>query len=146
MFALRPSLLVAGLLFTALACASSSTGSSSEASSSTGSRSTRSPDVITAAELQGVGAGNAYDIVARLRPNWLRTPTTPSQISGGVVSIPSIVVYLDEIRLGGVENLRSVTSAQIRSIRFLSATRAPTVLRDIGNDPIAGAIVVDTKD
>jgi hypothetical protein len=48
--------------------------------------------------------------------------------------------------LGGIEALRTIGTLPILSIRFLEATEAGMVLRDIGTQPIAGAIVISTRD
>ena len=113
---------------------------------SSGSPSTprSSPDVITAAEINSVAASSAYDIVIRLRPNWLR-PGNPGSIGGGSISRQTVVVYLDGSRLGELESLRALSAAGIRRIEYLSATRAAVVLRDPGSESLAGAIVISTK-
>lgn len=68
----------------------------------------------------------------------------PGSIGGGVRS-QAIVVYLDDSRLGGLDALRTLSTDGIRSMRFLDATRAATVLHNMGSEPIAGAIVLSTK-
>lgn len=90
-------------------------------------------------------ATTAYDFVIRLRPNWLR-PTAPGSMGGGTMMRQVTLVYLDDTRMGSLEALRQIEPSQIRSIRYLSATRAAIVLRDTGSEPISGAIVVSTKD
>lgn len=133
-------LAIAVLVVGAGACASSS-GSTG---STTGTRTTRSPDLITRADIEATTTGNAYDLVNRLRPQWLRT-TGVGSVSGGNPSAYGIVVFLDNVRLGGVETLRSVDSGSVASIRYLTPERAATSLPGLGRDPISGAIVVSTR-
>jgi hypothetical protein len=103
-----------------------------------------SPDLITTAEINATSAASAYDIVVRLRPNWLRQGTVGS-IGGGRLSPQLVVVYLDGNRLGGLESLRTLSATGIRSMQYLDATRAALVLKDPGSDALAGAIVISTR-
>lgn len=130
-------LAVAIVAISASACAASS-------GSTTGTRSTRSPDVISRADIEATSTGNAYDLVNRLRPQWLRA-TGVGSVSGGNPSTYGIVVFLDNVRLGGVETLRNVDSRGIMSIRYLTPERAATSLSGVGMEPISGAIVVTTR-
>jgi len=79
--------------------------------------------VITAEEIaQHDGLRTAYDVVRRLRPQFLRRR--------GVASLSAaseeIVVYLDGIRTGGVEVLRNIDVATVREIRHINARDATT--------------------
>lgn len=119
--------------FVALAaCASSGTAGSGRHSS----------DQVTYAEIASSSATNAYELIHRLRPNWLRPPNIGS-IGGGMRS-QVIVVYLDGQRLGDLESLRALSADGIRSMQWLDAARAATVLTEVGSDPIAGAIIIKT--
>lgn len=99
------------------------------------------PDYITSVEVASTPVANVYDLISRLRPHWFRTQTgsirnnTRSQV---------IAVYLDEVRLGDIQALRTVSTSGVESLRYYDATRAATVLRNPGSDPIAGAIVITT--
>ncbi len=99
-----PVLLLAALL---AACAPAGTGGPG-----------RSSDLITAEEIQANPSPNAYELIRKLHPTWLR--------GRGVTSIQdpvaanSIVVYLDETRYGGLESLRQLSTSGIRAIRYLS--------------------------
>jgi len=105
-----------------------------------------SPDYVTSTEIEATsGAQNALDLVRRLRPRWLQGGTGAGSISGGSIRGQSLLVYLDGNRLGTAPDaLRTLTVSGIKSMRFYDATRAPTVLREIGSEPIAGAIVIST--
>jgi hypothetical protein len=100
-----------------------------------------SPDYITSVEVAATPVANVYDLINRLRPQWLRTKTgsirdnTRSQV---------IAVYLDDARIGDIASLRTISTSGVQSLRYYDATRAATVLRSPGSDPIAGAIVIST--
>lgn len=102
------------------------------------------PDFVGAAEIAATPAANAYDLINRLRPRWLQ-PQRIGSISGGAVQTQIIAVYLDGGRLGGLEALRSISTYGLTGIRFYDATRAATVVRDAGSEPVAGAIVLSTS-
>jgi len=114
------------------ACASAPTRSTSHSSS----------DRVTSAEIATAGASNALELITRLRPNWLRQPTTGSLGAG--IHNQVIVVYLDGHRLGDVTSLRTLSADGIRSMQWLDAIRAATVLTEVGSDAIAGAILIKT--
>jgi hypothetical protein len=103
-----------------------------------------SPDLVTSVEIDATPVSTAYDLVNRLRPAWLRAGRTGS-IGGGAISSQVTLVYLDGIRLGGIESLRTLSASGIRSMKYLDATRAATVLRDPGSEAVSGAIVISTK-
>jgi hypothetical protein len=132
-----------GLLLRSLTVATVLAGTAC-ASSGTPATPRSSPDLVTSAEISNTAAASAYDIVVRLRPNWLRQGN-PGSISGGRLSPQVVVVYLDGNRLGGLESLRTLSATGIRSMQYLSATRAAVVLRDPGSDALAGAIVISTR-
>lgn len=112
---LRPSLCHLTVLAAAglgVACAS---GGQSEGTS-------RSRDVITLEEIQEANSSDPYEAVRRLRSSWLRTrsPGVESEVSG----MP--IVYVDNVRLGDIEMLRSVPILTVVEIRRISASDATT--------------------
>ena len=103
-----------------------------------------SPDHITSVEIEATsGAQNAYDLIRRLRPRWLQQGATGS-IGGGRVQQQVLLVYLDGNRLGTAESLRTLSLSGVKSMRYYDAVRAATILREVGSDPISGAIVIST--
>jgi hypothetical protein len=52
---------------------------------------------------------------------------------------------MDGQRLGDVTALRMVSIMGIKSMQWLDAARAYTVLPGLGSDPISGAIVIKTR-
>jgi len=146
--AMRRSQIIASvsiaLLLTAGACATTggAGGPSTKASS------TR----ITKPEITASSASSAYDVVSQLHPDWLRpsksnlTGVLGSTQSGSTgVRQPLVLVYLDGVRLGGIDQLRSLSAASIMSIEFVDSNRVSTVLRDIGTTTPDAAIMVSTK-
>lgn len=96
-------------------------------------------DVITAEELERApGVTNAYEAVERLRPNFLRSRGPQSLRSP---TVPPIVVYLDQVRLGLVETLRGITVEAIQQIRHIPARDAQ---QRFGLDHTGGVIEVTT--
>ena len=114
------------------------------ASSGSGSASRGSPDRLTAAEIRDSNATNAYELIARLRPQWLRPPATGS-IGAGAPRTQTILIYLDRQRLEDVNALKTIGVGGIDSAQWVDATRAPTILPDVPTTPIAGAIVIKTR-
>jgi hypothetical protein len=112
------------------------------ASSGTTAGARHSPDQVTTAEIASSSATNAYELIQRLRPNWLRVRTIGS-IGGGARS-QVVVVYVDGQRLGDTDSLRNLSAAGIISMQWLDAAKAATVLHEMGSEPIAGAIVIKT--
>lgn len=103
----------------------------------------RTSDRIARLEITTSGATTAYELISRVRPTWLRPPATGSLSgAGGDIRNQVIAVYLDGNRLGDVSSLRMISVNNIRSLQWLDAARAATVLTDVGSDPIAGAIVI----
>ena len=96
---------------------------------------------IGAAELLAFGVTNAYEAVTLLRPEWtlirgaqsLAQGLDPVEIGGRgeIVSgtpLPSeastIQVYVDDLNIGGIEELRSVEVGLIRDIYYFDAVKA----------------------
>lgn len=126
----RPFSLATVLVLTACASSGSAGGTPRHAS-----------DQVTRTEIAETTADNAYELVQRLRPNWLRPPSTGS-ISG--LRSQLVVVYLDGNRLGDLQSLRTLSTSGIQSMQWLDAARAATVLNEVGSDPIRGAILIRT--
>lgn len=93
------------------------------ACSTAGERTTRAPgssrDVLTQEQLRAGGYTNALEAVRSLRSNWLTTRGPDSFSSPGQVQ-----VYLDNTRLGGVDQLQAINTAQIGYIRYYDGIAA----------------------
>lgn len=109
----RPITLVATLALIA-GCASMSTGNSD--------RQRRSSDTITRAELEELGNYSAFDVVRRIRMQWLQ-PRGGRSIRGGD-TLPSL--FIDRRRQGVIAELRDIPADDVESMRFISASDATT--------------------
>lgn len=128
-----PASALIALLLAAAACA---TAGGPKSGNSTADR-------ITAAEIVGSNATSAYDLVSQLRPGWLRPPNLT--MSGATVRVPVVLVYVDGVRLGGINELRTLPLSAVRSLEYLNATRAAGVVGNVGSEPVGAAIMVSTK-
>ena len=95
-------------------------------------------DVITREEIQSGHWQNAYELIQSLRPRWLRNHG-PDSILG---QTPDVQVHVDENRLGGINTLRGISTADIVSIRFVDPVSAAARW---GGDHANGAIIISTR-
>lgn len=108
--------------------------------SSGGEKSSRRSDVISQQEIMDSGANNLFDVVSRLRPQWLRVSTTRSFNMD-----TEIVVFQNEMNLGGPDRLKEMGPELAYELRFLEGVRAASVLPGLmSGRHIAGVIIVDT--
>jgi hypothetical protein len=114
----------------------------------------REPNVITAAEIEGQTASDVYELVRRLRPQWLRArvtgsltdasrrPTsTPMASSASQVGLV-LAVFVDGSPRGDVGELRRMQVAGVRELRFHPSAEAVTRW---GRDYRAGVIEVTMR-
>lgn len=126
---MRPfSFLVAAAV---MACASAGPGTTSVSGGDA--------NIITAAQISASQQTNAYDVVSKLRPNFLKSRGRTT-IYGQGSDYAS--VFLDGQSFGDLGSLRNIASSQIRSIKFIRGTDAATVY---GMQYGAGVIDVRTK-
>ena len=92
-----------------------------------------SSDVLTRQEITATEVDNAYDAGQRLRPEFLRERST------GIGRRERPAVFINGIRRGGVEMLRTIAASTISEIRYLTAPEAAT---RYGLDVSAGVIDV----
>lgn len=97
--------------------------------------------VLTLEEIQAAkGFGwSAYDLVAQLRPEYLRSRGTASM---GNLRPTTAAVYLDGVRYGDVEILRTMNGDHVESIQYMNAADATT---RYGTDHVGGALLVKTR-
>jgi hypothetical protein len=93
-------------------------------------------NLITQSELDAQHFENAYDAVLSLHSNWLQERGPDS-----FQNPTKVIVYLDNIRLGEVESLKTVPARIVSSIRHLDGLAA-NGRYGVGHG--AGAIVVST--
>jgi hypothetical protein len=124
------------------ACALAIVASTVACASSSSTRSpslARSPNLITAEEIARTNVQNAFEAVQKLRPAMLRqrqVATANAQANG------ELAVYVDNNRMGSVDNLRQITVGSIAAVRYFSASEAQ--LRWGSGHP-GGVIEVITK-
>ncbi len=109
-------------LFLSLACA----GATGTPSTGTSTQLTRgSANVITTAEIENApqDAATAYDLVSRLRPMMMRPR---NQTAGQRGDEFGVIVFVEDVRLGDVEQLRTVMRGTVSEIRYINATDATT--------------------
>jgi hypothetical protein len=93
--------------------------------------------VITMEQIQANTATNAFDLVRSLRPIWLQQRGTQSLLLES-----TIVVYQDQVRLGGPETLRAVPTSTISRLEYLDASAAT---QRWGSGHTHGAILIFTR-
>jgi len=130
--------------FPALAMIALAVGCASGGVPTTGKN--QNQNVITSEEIARTSASNAYELIQHLRPNYLRTRGAvhgaPSSDGTNHLEAVDLVVYLNESRFGGSDQLRQITLSDIREIRYYSASEATTKW---GTGHSAGAIQVLTR-
>ena len=85
------------------------------------SRGSASHNVITQEEIDASGAKNIYDVIARLRGNYL-SDRGPISIKSNVHS--RAVVFLNDQEYGIPETMRNIPPGRIAEIRYYSGTDA----------------------
>jgi hypothetical protein len=83
---------------------------------------------------------SAYQVVQRLRPNWLRTRATATFGAGASAPLPRGV--MDGAPLGDVSDLERIRANEVAGMDFLSASDATT---RFGTNYPAGAVLVRSR-
>jgi hypothetical protein len=122
-------------------CASSGTAAG-ESTAST-SQKTSSRDKVTSEEILSVPGSTAYDLVYKLRPDWLRSRGTATMVGGSQNG--GTLVYLDGVKMGGLDALRTINSRGINGIEWVPGNKAAMILSDVGSAAIVGAIVLTSR-
>ncbi len=94
--------------------------------------------VITAGEIRGSELTTAYDVVQKLRPQFLndRGRNTVANTSS---AFPR--VYLNGILYGEIGSLRDILASQVTEIRYYNAGQAQGIF---GSGNLSGALAVTT--
>ena len=97
--------------------------------------------LLTAEEIATArgGAWNAYDVLSRLRPEFLRSR---GRSSLNTEELTTAVVYVNDMRFGELPSLKTITAEQILLIEYINAADATT---RFGTDHLGGAILITTK-
>ena len=96
-------------------------------------------DLITAQEIEGVAVSNAFELIERLRPLWLR-----SRGGRSTRLETEIVVYLNGSMFGGVDALNGIPIEIVDSVRVLDAAEAGR-LPGLGSRHVERAILVEVR-
>jgi hypothetical protein len=76
-------------------------------------------DRIEREEIIAANRGNAYELLEMIRPQWLRTRSDTS-----VLSEATILVYVDDVRYGNLESLRTLSPQAIFLMLRYNSTAA----------------------
>jgi hypothetical protein len=96
------------------------------------------PNMISTQEVENAEVNNAYELIERLRPMWLR-----SRGGRSTRLETEIVVYLNRSMLGGPEALRDIPIEIVQSVRVMDAAEAGR-LPGLGSRHVERAILVET--
>ena len=97
------------------------------------------PQLITEDEILDSRATTAYELIQRLRGNFL---SLRGATSFRGTSSPYPTVYVDGLRFGSIDALRSIPATQIASIRLYRSWDATT---RYGTGNMGGVIAVTTR-
>lgn len=95
--------------------------------------------LITEEEIDASRAANAFEVIRKLRGNFL---TYRGETSLKGESKPYPTVYLDGQQFGPIETLRTIPASQISSIRLLRSWEATT---KYGTGNMGGVIAISTR-
>ena len=102
------------------------------------------PDIITNDQIVRSKATNAYDLIATIRPQMFTAhgaQTTRGQqpVTPGRQALP-VLVYIDNVKVGFVAELKALGTLDVREIRYLS----PRVATDRWGENHAGGVIFVT--
>lgn len=127
------------LLASATACASG--GASAAGSSAASNRS-----VITESELPTSGTETAYDVIMRLRPEFLRVrPAQKYSLQEGAGAsgpAPAPALIVNGQRAGELSDLRQIAATSLRTVRYYTIEQAK---RKFGMQYDGGAIEIEYR-
>jgi hypothetical protein len=103
-------------------------------------RTRRDPDLITEAEVQAASVNDAYDLVTRLRPRWLRGHAGTTEMNGAPAD--PVIVYVNGTRLGVARELRAIRAESVREMRFI---RSEDAVMRYGVGHSSGVILVTPR-
>ncbi len=112
--------------------------SASPTASAAAPRARQDQQLITRDVIIGTQYTNMYEVVQAMRSNWLRVKTSSS--ASGKVDV--LQVYLDNQRIGGVDELRRIVPSSVASARYFDPIAASARW---GMDHGAGAIYIVTS-
>ena len=96
-------------------------------------------NIITTEEIKAANAASAYDLIAKLRGNFLRSRGQNSVL---LKQPKEPTVYLDDAEYGSIASLRQIPASTIAEIRFIEGTDA---MRKYGSNHVSGVIQIYTR-
>lgn len=96
-------------------------------------------DVVTREQIDQSAATDGYTLVQRMRPDYLRPQRGATSIRSPA---QNAVVYVDGVRRGGPDVLRSLRTNDLEEIRFITGRDATTRW---GTDHGGGVIDITTR-
>ena len=129
------------MLLLSLAGCASKTGAPAAGSGPAPAAAVRAPrqdqQLITRDVIVGTEYTNLFDVIQALRSNWLRPKS-----AGDLGKADVLQVYLDNQRVGGMEELRNIAPLSVLSVRYFDPIQA-SARWGLGHN--AGAIYVLTQ-
>ena len=100
----------------------------------------RDRTILTTEEIQNARAPSwtAWELLTQLRPEYLRSRGQSSLRLGPATA----VVYVNEMRYGDIDALRTMSAEQVLRVQYVNAADATT---RFGTDHFGGAILITTK-
>ncbi len=89
--------------------------------SQSGERSGRSQNQLSHADLEDTSELTLYNAIQRLRPRWLR-----SRGASSAMGPAPVVVYMNNVRLGGISDLHDIAVESVEEVSFINASDATT--------------------
>lgn len=94
-------------------------------------------NLLTRADVEASQQTTAYEVIRQERPTWLRVRGPNS-----FTDMNPIVVYVDGMRYGGLEVLKTISTLVVARMRFYAASEAQS---RFGLDHTNGAIEITTR-
>lgn len=95
-------------------------------------------DRLTQQEIQRTELTTIYDVIQRLQPTWLRSP----RMQGRNLDLG---VFVDGVRVGGVEYLRQMPASLVTEAHYLDSRRLADELTVNQSAGLGAAIMLSTR-
>src|SRR5688572_5259613 len=101
----------------------------------------RDRTILTTEEIQNARAPSwtVWELLTQLRPEYLRSRGQSSLRTTGPTTA---VIYVNEMRFGELDLLRTMNAEQVLRVQYINAADATT---RFGTDHFGGAILITTK-
>lgn len=113
------------------------------AATTAGGRAPRGRAIITEEELASNASLNVYDLIQRIRPEYLRPRPTQTYQGGNGITAPPPVVMVNGQHTGSIADLRQISASALAQVRYYSIEEAK---RTFGMQYEGGAIELTYRD